>query len=904
MNPYTSQMMDKILKALVPQTITFKTIHATKETASKRGSENIEEHYRKTDMPHVHKLPYFVAMLIYLMNAVVISVESKRDLFAVVPLPAVGFLIASCLLYREMKASQRSTKVECICLMILLLAQQALLTCTLAKRPFSSFFKILLIYSSFGIKVAEPIPEECAFVIKGIKDLSIIVVSLSIQLKFSGETEVDISTLQLVYPCLVMFSVITYRVIRLRAEKTISRAAKFGMKDVLTEFLDLLTAMRALETIPNYIGRNGDTEGAPKADHLKIEMSSEGEPKQEIPSASYSELLPILGTAKCGRVGLSEVLSHTYPTNETRIVLLNPVTQDEILSQEVAEFSRKYLNTRTPLVEVWQALLHWLDGKMFYQCDSNSVLIHFQQFKHEDSEATPILLDIKILRLRGGSIEKPTIRVYWSVAKNTSKKTIKIKSALKREASPEAGHKLQEETTTDEKMSVVVHEMRSPLMCIQSNLEIIDYTVKNEPCYDYIRPLLKSAISACSLLEALVGDVLDSARISKGIFSVSKQTLNLKDLMLGCLEIMKIAAEARMNKLTMDYEGDEEIVSDPQRIKQVMLNFLSNSIKFTKAGEIKVSVSVAKDLIRVQVSDNGKGIQREILEKLFEKFNSNRQSEENTKGIGLGLFICKSLLSILGPPSSITVKSKVGQGTHFSFSLYNSVQAKEENSLPLPINQVKLMPKRSSKEIKMDNNNFVSFSPQLSIFRYNQDFISPSRAIFMKYASSKIISSAAKNIQLINHSSSKAIYTTSKSIPSPPENIRIVLMEDDQFILKAMETLISIHFLETPGQNCIINGFTNVNDSYKFLTENKVDIAFLDNFVEDGTGRELARKLAEFCNAHNKALCSLVLCSGAEIEKEDSVIFAETLTKPISRKELSRVIDNYTKQKRLDAKPQ
>ena len=101
MNPYTSQMMDKILKALVPQTITFKTIHATKETASKRGSEIIEEHYRKTDMPHVHKLPYFVAMLIYLMNAVVISLESHRDLFAIVPLPAVGFLIACCLLCRR-----------------------------------------------------------------------------------------------------------------------------------------------------------------------------------------------------------------------------------------------------------------------------------------------------------------------------------------------------------------------------------------------------------------------------------------------------------------------------------------------------------------------------------------------------------------------------------------------------------------------------------------------------------------------------------------------------------------------------------------------------------------------------------------------------------------------------------
>lgn len=226
---------------------------------------------------------------------------------------------------------------------------------------------------------------------------------------------------------------------------------------------------------------------------------------------------------------------------------------------------------------------------------------------------------------------------------------------------------------SEELISVVVHDMRSPLMCIQGNLELLDFEINKLPNYALMQPLIKSSITSAALLETLVSDILDAARIAKGIFKVEIQKFNIEQSIQECLDIIGLAASARQNSLQLKIDADSNnfIYSDKHRIKQVMLNFLSNSVKFTQGGEITVQVEEQIHTKRITVKDTGSGISKDILPTLFEKFTSDRRNR-NSKGIGLGLFICKSIILTIGPKQEIHVISEPGKGTSFSFQIYKN----------------------------------------------------------------------------------------------------------------------------------------------------------------------------------------------------------------------------------------
>lgn len=208
-------------------------------------------------------------------------------------------------------------------------------------------------------------------------------------------------------------------------------------------------------------------------------------------------------------------------------------------------------------------------------------------------------------------------------------------------------------------------------MCIQGNLELLDFEINKLPNYALMQPLVKSSITSAALLETLVSDILDAARIAKGIFKVEIEKVNLQQTIQECLDIIGLAASARQNtlKLLIEPGSNNIIYSDKHRIKQVMLNFLSNSVKFTQGGEISVQVEEQIHTKRITIRDTGSGISKEVLPTLFEKFTSDRRSK-NSKGIGLGLFICKSIILTLGPKQEIHVFSEPGKGTSFSFQFY------------------------------------------------------------------------------------------------------------------------------------------------------------------------------------------------------------------------------------------
>ncbi|KAL4491362.1 hypothetical protein ABPG72_008018 [Tetrahymena utriculariae] len=230
-----------------------------------------------------------------------------------------------------------------------------------------------------------------------------------------------------------------------------------------------------------------------------------------------------------------------------------------------------------------------------------------------------------------------------------------------------------------EKMKIFAslsHELRTPLNCSISMLEVLRDEIQSiNP--SYIEEYLNPALFSNKLLLNQINDILDFVQLDSGKFKYTFFDFNLLGLLKDCQKLVSIQAKMKNIeiKLFIDPDASEVICSDPNRIRQIVLNFLSNSLKFTKQGYIEVGfVSIAHGLYKLYVKDTGIGITEENLQKLFTfctKIKYDKQDEGlNNQGCGLGLTISNSIAQGLvnrkNQEGGITVESVYGQGSTFS----------------------------------------------------------------------------------------------------------------------------------------------------------------------------------------------------------------------------------------------
>jgi len=142
---------------------------------------------------------------------------------------------------------------------------------------------------------------------------------------------------------------------------------------------------------------------------------------------------------------------------------------------------------------------------------------------------------------------------------------------------------------------------------------------------------------------------------------------------------MAIQAASKKIKLKLENDLDEnlDLYSDCRRIKQILINLIGNSIKFTTSGFIKLKVlkTKYKNVLKFCIIDTGVGIKKENIEKLCKPYSTfDTQDGLNKYGIGLGLSICKKFLSLLGPKEQLKISSEYGQGTKISFFIFVNVE--------------------------------------------------------------------------------------------------------------------------------------------------------------------------------------------------------------------------------------
>ena len=210
------------------------------------------------------------------------------------------------------------------------------------------------------------------------------------------------------------------------------------------------------------------------------------------------------------------------------------------------------------------------------------------------------------------------------------------------------------------------HEFRTPLSAVIGYSELLEEDVTERGLHDVAADVHKIRRAARNLLE-LVNDVLDLSKIEAGKSEVALESLSVREMLDDVAVTSQPLVLSNQNRLEVTCPPDVgTITSDPTKVRQCLLNLLSNAAKFTYRGVIQVSVLRVERMVSFRVADTGSGMTREQMAKLFEPFSQVHNGRQ-IGGTGLGLVITKRLACILGGDVSLT--SEPGQGTVFTLSI-------------------------------------------------------------------------------------------------------------------------------------------------------------------------------------------------------------------------------------------
>lgn len=227
------------------------------------------------------------------------------------------------------------------------------------------------------------------------------------------------------------------------------------------------------------------------------------------------------------------------------------------------------------------------------------------------------------------------------------------------------------------------HEIRTPITGVLGMAELLGGMELDEEQREYLDNIYSSANS----LLTVINDILDFSKVESGRLDVEEVQFSLSLIVKEVVRMLQFAVERKnldfQSDIETDIETDMVVIGDPGRVRQIMTNLLTNSIKFTNQGHVRFSVSKEKETadsieVKFVVEDTGIGIQEDVRKKLFQPFSQGDASTARRfGGTGLGLTICKNLLDLMH--GRIELDSRVGSGTKATFWIpFNKVHGRRE----------------------------------------------------------------------------------------------------------------------------------------------------------------------------------------------------------------------------------
>ncbi|MGB3368139.1 MAG: ATP-binding protein [Acidaminobacteraceae bacterium] len=215
------------------------------------------------------------------------------------------------------------------------------------------------------------------------------------------------------------------------------------------------------------------------------------------------------------------------------------------------------------------------------------------------------------------------------------------------------------------------HEIRTPINGIKGFLELLELS---DPTKSQ-RELIQDGKTVTDILIYLINDILDFSKIEAGKLEMESIEFNLRRAIEDSVSLLLAKASEKNIRLfsLIDKNVPEYVVGDPSRLKQILMNLISNAVKFTKKGEVFVKVTWIGDMqnkqhILFEIKDTGIGIKENEVGKLFQSFNqADSSTTRKYGGTGLGLAISKELINMMN--GEIVIESVYGQGSTFKFDI-------------------------------------------------------------------------------------------------------------------------------------------------------------------------------------------------------------------------------------------
>jgi len=352
-----------------------------------------------------------------------------------------------------------------------------------------------------------------------------------------------------------------------------------------------------------------------------------------------------------------------------------------------------------PISEIREATYKISKGD-FYKNEGNANISSLKLKKYRFREISKLSNDIismaYIINTREASLQDTNVILEKRVSERTEELQIAHDQAL---------------TATRAKsgfLATMSHEIRTPMNAVLGVLGLL----KNTPLTKKQKGLVQTGRDSGELLLTIINDILDFSKMEADRLELENSGFNIYTLLESTIRLLKSQSDNKNINIELIVHPDlpHYVKGDPDRLRQILINLISNAIKFTSCGSIKIISSTTCEknkkgdfVFLCSVKDTGVGIPDEVKETLFDEFTMVDQTHSRRyEGTGLGLAICKKLVTLMG--GEIHLTSEVGSGTTFTFTAVLESAEHLKDEITRKNNELKLMPDAGTRILLAEDN--------------------------------------------------------------------------------------------------------------------------------------------------------------------------------------------------------